>query len=69
MWFALAGGPFSHTKTRLGSPGVNGKDTDIYNTFAHGIFSQENPSGYDPRQAQIMGDSRGFTDLISELLR
>lgn len=69
MWFALAGGPFNHTKTRLGEPGGNGTDTDIYNTIAHGILSQENPSGYDPRTAQIIGDSRGFTGLITELLR
>lgn len=68
MWFAVAGGPFSHTKTRLGEPGGDGTDTDIYNTIAHAVLARENPSAYNSSNERLIGDSRGFNGLITELL-
>ena len=68
MWYAVAGGAFNHTRDRLGGPGEDGTDTDIYNTIAHAVLSKENPSAYNSNDAHIFGDDRGFNGLITELL-
>lgn len=68
LFWALVGGPFRHQPGRIGRPGQNGTDTNLYNTIAHGILAKEMPSGYDPAQEHIFGDAAGFTGLTSSLL-
>ncbi len=67
LFWAVAGGPFNHQQARIGSPGSNGSDTDLYNTIAHAILRREMPSGYDPANEHIFGDSDGYNGLITSM--